>query len=206
MRVANHMENFYLPGATTVGIKCADGVVLASEKRLTFGRGIQSKSVKKVFKITENIGIAFAGLVSDFQVVKDTLKAFINLYELEHKKAISVNAAAKQTSTMLYNRRIFPYFTNTIMAGVDDSGSKVFGLDLIGSVIEDDYAAIGSGSEIAIGVLENEYTPKITVEKAKDLAIRAIRSAAQRDPSSGEGIDILSIQAAKLEEFTAAIK
>ncbi|MHA1130442.1 MAG: archaeal proteasome endopeptidase complex subunit beta [Candidatus Helarchaeota archaeon] len=200
------MENYYLPGATTLGIKCADGVVLASEKRLTFGRGIQSKSVKKVFRLTDNIGIAFAGLISDFQVVKDTLGAFIRLYELENKKSISVNAAAKQTSSMLYNRRIFPYFTNTLMAGVDETGPKVFALDPIGSIIEDDYAAIGSGSEIAVGVLENEFNTKITTKEAKDLAIRAIRSAAQRDPSSGEGIDILTIQKKKLEEFTAAIR
>ena len=200
------MENYYLPGATTVGIPCVDGVVLASEKRLTFGRGIASKSVKKVFKIADNIGIAFAGLVSDFLVLKDTIGAYINLYRLEQKKDISIGAAAKQTSSLLYSNRIFPYFTNTIMGGIDDSGPKVFALDAIGSVIDDDYATIGSGSEIAIGVLENEYTPQITVEDGKKLAIKAIQAAAQRDPSSGEGIDVLAIQSAKVEELTAAIK
>jgi proteasome beta subunit len=200
------MENFYLPGATTVGIRCSNGVVLASEKRLTFGRGIQSKSVKKVFKIAENIGIAFAGLVSDFQVLKDTIGAYLNLYKLEQKKDISIAAAAKQTSSLLYSRRIFPFYTNTIMGGIDASGPQIYALDAIGSVIEDEYATTGSGSEIAVGVLENEYSPKITVEDGKTLAIRAIQSAAQRDPTSGEGIDLLVIQKAKVEELTAAIK
>jgi proteasome beta subunit len=200
------MENFYLPGATTVGIRCSNGVVLASEKRLTFGRGIQSKSVKKVFKIAENIGIAFAGLVSDFQVLKDTIGAYLNLYKLEQKKDISIAAAAKQTSSLLYSRRIFPFYTNTIMGGIDASGPQIYALDAIGSVIEDEYATTGSGSEIAVGVLENEYSPKMTVEDGKTLAIRAIQSAAQRDPTSGEGIDLLVIQKAKVEELTAAIK
>ena len=199
-------ENFYLPGATTVGIRCKDGVVLASEKRLTFGRGIQSKAVKKVFKITDQIGIAFAGLVSDFQVLRDTIGAYINLYGLDHKKTISVNAAAKQTSTLLYSMRFFPLFTNTIIGGIDENGPKILALDAIGSLIEDDYATIGSGSEIAIGVLENEYTKNMSVEEGKKLAIRAIQSAAQRDPTSGEGIDVLAIQKTKLEEFSAAIK
>ena len=199
------MENFFLPGATTVGIQCSDGVILASEKRLTFGRGIQSKSVKKVFKVADNIGIAFAGLVSDFQVLKDTLGVYIKLYELEQKKGISVNAAAKRTATILYSMRMFPLFTNTLMAGVDDEGPKVFALDAIGSIIDDKYAAIGSGSEIAIGVLENEYKPNLTVEQGKKLAVRAIQSAAQRDPASGEGIDVLAIQKARVEEFTALI-
>ena len=200
------MENFYLPGATTVGIQCSDGVILASEKRLTWGRGIQSKSVKKVFKVADNIGIAFAGLVSDFQVLKDTLGVYIKLYELEQKKGISVNAAAKRTATLLYSMRMFPLFTNTLLAGVDDEGAKVIALDAIGSIIDDKYAAIGSGSEIAIGVLENEYKENLSVEQGKNLAIKAIRAAAQRDPSSGEGIDVLAIQKAKVEEFSAAIK
>ncbi len=200
------MENFYFPGATTVGIRCTDGVVLASEKRFTLGRGIQSKSVKKVFKLTGTIGIAFAGLVADFQVVKDTLSALIRLYEIETKKKITVNAAAKQTSNLLYSRRIFPYFTESVMAGIDENGPKVFAMDVIGSYIEDDYAAIGSGSEIAVGVLENEYKPNIKVEAAKALVIRAIQAAAQRDPTSGDGIDILTFQKTKTEELTAAIK
>jgi proteasome beta subunit len=200
------MENFYLPGATTVGIRCKDGVVLASEKRLTFGRGIQSKSVKKVFKITNQIGIAFAGLVSDFQVLRDTIGAYVNLYALDNKKAISVNAAAKQTSSILYSMRMFPLFTNTIIGGVDESGPKILALDAIGSLIEDDYVTIGSGSELAVGVLENEYTKSMNVEEGKKLAIRAIQSAAQRDPTSGEGIDVLTIQKTKLEEFSAEIK
>ncbi|TFG04963.1 MAG: archaeal proteasome endopeptidase complex subunit beta [Promethearchaeota archaeon] len=199
------MENFFLPGATTIGIQCSDGVVLASDKRLTFGRGIQSKGVKKVFQLADNIGIAFAGLVSDFQVLKDTLRAYIRLYELERKKGIPVNAAAKRTASFLYSMRLFPLFTNTLMAGVDESGPKVFSLDAIGSIIDDQYAAIGSGSEIAIGVLENEYSPEISVEEGKKLAIKAIQAAAQRDPSSGEGIDILAIQKAKIEEYSASI-
>jgi proteasome beta subunit len=200
------MENFYLPGATTVGIRCKDGVVLASEKRLTFGRGIQSKSVKKVFRITDQIGVAFAGLVSDFQVLRDTIGAYINLYILDNKKTISVNAAAKQTSSILYSMRMFPLFTNTIIGGIDESGPKILALDAIGSLIEDDYVTIGSGSELAVGVLENEYTKNMNVEEGKKLAIRAIQSAAQRDPTSGEGIDILAIQKTKQEEFSAAIK
>ena len=199
------MQNFLLPGATTIGIQCSDGIILASEKRLTWGRGIQSKSVKKVFKVADNIGIAFAGLVSDFQVLKDTIGVYINLYNHEQKKGISVKSAAKRTATILYSMRLFPLFTNTLMAGVDEEGAKVFALDAIGSIIDDQFAAIGSGSEIAVGVLENEYNPKMTVEEGKKLAIKAIRAAAKRDPSSGEGIDILAIQKAKAEEFTASI-
>jgi len=102
--------------------------------------------------------------------------------------------------------RLFPLFTNTIIAGIDESGPKVFSIDAIGSIIDDDYATIGSGSELAIGVLENDYKKGMDVEEGKKLAIRAIQSAAQRDPASGEAVDVLAIQEAKQEEFSVAIR
>jgi len=45
-------------GATTVGVRCREGVVLASEKRVSYGLMVTSRSAKKVFKVTDNMGIA----------------------------------------------------------------------------------------------------------------------------------------------------
>ena len=53
----------WMPGATTVGAIFKDGVILASEKRVTYGNFIMSKGGKKVFKVTDRIGVACAGLV-----------------------------------------------------------------------------------------------------------------------------------------------
>ena len=48
----------WVPGATTVGVICQDGVILAAEKRVSYGFFIASKGGKKVFPITEQIGAA----------------------------------------------------------------------------------------------------------------------------------------------------
>ncbi|MEM3824370.1 MAG: proteasome subunit beta, partial [Candidatus Bathyarchaeia archaeon] len=45
-------EYLWVPGATTVGVVCSDGVILASEKRVSYGYLVVSKGGKKVFKIT----------------------------------------------------------------------------------------------------------------------------------------------------------
>ncbi|MEM1706286.1 MAG: proteasome subunit beta, partial [Thermosphaera sp.] len=50
-----------LPG-TAIGVKTRDGVVLASEKRLTYDGFVLSRNVKKVFAITPRVGVGFAGL------------------------------------------------------------------------------------------------------------------------------------------------
>ena len=184
---------FLVPGATTLGVVCSDGVILASEKRVSYGHMVISRVGKKVFKITDHIGAACAGLVSDMQILVREVEAYANLFRLEVKRPIPVRSAAKLMSNLLFNRRLIPLITQTIVGGVDDEGASIYALDLLGSVIPDKYAAVGSGAEIAMGVLEAEYREDMTVEEAKKIVTRAVKSAVSRDVMSGDGIDFLII-------------
>jgi proteasome beta subunit len=181
----------WVPGATTVGVVCQDGVILASEKRVSYGYLIVSKGGKKVFKITDHIGAACAGLVSDMQILVREVEAYANLFNLDVGRTISVRSAAKLMSNLLFNRRLAPLITQTIVGGMDEEGPSIYVLDVLGSVIPDKYAVVGSGTEIAVGVLEEGYKEDMTTEEAKNLVTRAIKSAISRDIMSGDGIDFL---------------
>ncbi|KON32222.1 proteasome subunit beta [miscellaneous Crenarchaeota group-1 archaeon SG8-32-3] len=183
----------WIPGATTVGVVCAGGVILASEKRVTYGHLVMSKGGKKVFKLTNQIGAAYAGLVGDMQVLTREVEAQANLFSMEVGRRISVRATAKLMSNILFNRRYAPLITQTIVGGLDDEGPSLYVLDVLGSLIPDKYAAVGSGTEIAMGVLEESYKEGLTVEEAKALVIRAVKSAISRDAMSGDGIDFMII-------------
>ncbi len=183
----------WVPGATTVGVVCTDGVVLASEKRVSYGYLVVSKGGKKVFKITDHIGAACAGLVSDMQILVREVEAYANLFNLDVGRNISVRSAAKLMSNLLFSHRLAPLITQTIVGGIDEEGPSLYVLDVLGSVIPDKYAVVGSGTEIAMGVLEEGYREKLTVKEAKDLVVRAIKSAISRDVMSGDGIDFLII-------------
>jgi len=187
------MSQMYLPGATTIGIICKDGVVLASEKRVSYGYTIMSKAGKKLFLIIDHIGAACAGLVADMQILTRQVSAYAKLFELNNGRRISVKAASKTMSNLLFQRRFFPYFTQTIVGGIDDEGPSLYTLDPMGSLIPDKYATIGSGAQIAVGVLEESYREGLTLEEGRDLALRAMRSAIKRDIASGNGIDLLLI-------------
>lgn len=189
----------YFPGATTVGLVCSDGVVLASEKRVVYGNVVLSKAAKKVFKITGKIGAACAGLISDMQVLTKQITAHANIYKLDVGRPIRVKSTAKVMSNILFGRRYFPYFTQTIVGGIDDK-PRIYVLDPVGSLIEDKYAAIGSGAAIAIGIIESEYKSDITVEEGEKLAIKTVKSAISRDALSGNGIDILIVKESGIEE------
>lgn len=192
-RQGQQSQYAWIPGATTVGVVCPEGVILASEKRVSYGYLIVSKGGKKVFKITDRIGAACAGLVSDMQILVREVEAYSNLYSLDVSRPISVRSAAKLMSTLLFNRRLAPLITQTIVGGLDEEGATIYALDIMGSVIPDKYAAVGSGTQIAMGLLEEGYKENLTIEEAKNLVTRAIKSAISRDIMSGNGIDFLII-------------
>jgi len=158
---------------------------------VTYGYFVMSKAGKKVFKITDNIGAACAGLVSDMQVLVREAEAHANLFKLDSGRKISVRSAAKVMSNLLFGRRLFPLITQTIIGGVDEDGASIYVLDVLGSVIPDKYAAVGTGAEIAVGVLEENYREDMGLEEVKEMAVRAMKSAISRDSMSGNGIDFL---------------
>lgn len=199
------MAEMYMPGATTIGIICKDGAILSSEKRVSYGYMVMSKSGKKTFTITNYIGAACAGLIADMQILIRQVAAYAKLYELDHNRQISVKSAAKAMSTILFQTRYFPYLTQTIVGGVDDEGVSIYVLDPLGSLIPDKYAAVGSGAEIAIGVLETSYKDGLSLKEGKDLVVRAMKSALARDAASGNGIDLLIISKEGTKEETIAL-
>ncbi|MEM0239942.1 MAG: archaeal proteasome endopeptidase complex subunit beta [Candidatus Nezhaarchaeales archaeon] len=202
----DQMSTYWAIGATTVGVKVDSGVVLSSEKRVSYGFTVTSKSAKKIFKITDYLGIACAGLIGDMQAIARSLRAEVRLYELDLNRRMPIKAAAKLLANILFSQRYMPLMSETLVGGIDDTGPHLYVLDAIGSLIEDDYAALGSGATIAIGILEANYRKDMTVDEAKNLAIRAVRAAIERDALSGDGIDLLIITKEGVEEKFEAVK
>lgn len=182
-------------GATSVGVRGKDYVILAAERRVSYGGFVISKFGKKLFKITNRLGLACAGLFADMQNISKVLRANIEYYELVTNRPLSIKAAAKLLASILYSNKLFPLLSETIVGGIDlDNTPRLYVMDPLGSLIEDDYAAIGSGAPIAIGVLEASYRKDLEFNAAKDLTVKAVRAAIERDAISGDGIDILAFR------------
>ena len=180
----------YIPGATVVGVTYKGGVVLGAERRVTLGGFIVSKTAKKTFQITSTVGAACAGLIGDMQVLTKELQSYVKIRELEIRRPLQANNIAKLLSVIMFERRYTPMITQVMIGGVDTKPS-IYILDPLGSVIPDEYAAVGSGAEIAIGVVESGWTENMDEKRATDLAVKGIRSAIKRDVSSGDGVDLL---------------
>ncbi|MEN4017153.1 MAG: archaeal proteasome endopeptidase complex subunit beta [Methanobacterium sp.] len=177
-----------LKGTTTVGLKCKDGVVFATERRATMGNLIAHKAARKIFKIDDHIGATIAGGVGDAQSLMKYISAEVALYRLRHGVRISVESAATLTANILHSSRFYPFFVQTLLGGVDDNGPALFSLDPTGGTMEDNMVSTGSGSPVAYGLLEDRYNEDIDIEEGIDIAVRAIQSAMERDAFSGNGI------------------
>jgi len=195
------MSYMYMPGATAVGLTFDSGVVFASERRIAYGNFLVSKSTKKTFDITPKVGAACAGLVADMQLLSLQIKALAKIRKMEIKRDVPPNTIAKMMSNLMYERRFFPLLTQVIVGGVVDKPA-IYTLDPLGSVLPDEYAAVGTGAEMALGVLDPQFKEKMTEKEAVDLAIKSVRAATLRDSFSGDGMDILVINDKGMKQST----
>jgi len=193
--------------ATVVGVKTKDGVVMATDRRLSYGNIVLSRAARKIFVVDERAAVAFAGLYGDVSGLIRILQADISAYKLIANSPVTIRSIARRLSVLMYSYKWFPFFVETLVGGVESDGTpRLYVLDPLGSVLEEDYTAVGSGATIALGILESAYKQGITVEEAEKLAISAVRTAIGRDIGSGDGIDVVTITSNGVRERSITLR
>ncbi|ADQ67234.1 proteasome subunit beta [Halogeometricum borinquense DSM 11551] len=175
-------------GTTTVGLKTEDGVVLATDMRASLGHMVSSKNVQKVEEIHPTGALTIAGSVSAAQSLIRSIRAEVRLYESRRGEDMSMQALSTLLGNFLRSGAF--YIVQPILGGFDDEGAHIYSIDPAGSILEEEYTVTGSGSQYALGVLEQEYSNDLSIEEAKTTAARAIKSAVERDLASGNGINV----------------
>src|SRR3989344_2756067 len=182
-------------GTTTIGMVCKDCVVLAAESKSTMGYLIASKESEKIMQLEDHIAMTIAGASGDAESLARYMKAELKLFAIENQRKISIKGAATLLANILQGSKFYPYYVQLIVAGYDNTGARIFTLDPLGSAEEErKFFSTGSGSPMALGVLEDAYKDGMTVDEASKLAMRAIKSAIERDiGSGGKALDIAVI-------------
>lgn len=197
------LQDMIKKGTTTVGLICEGGVVLASEKRATMGSFIASKAAKKIYLVDDRIGMTTAGIVGDAQTLVRAMSVEARLYKIRRQESLSVKALTTLLSNVLSGNRMFPFIVQLLVGGIDRNGAHIFSIDPYGgNTDEKEIAATGSGSPIAYGVLEDQYSKEMTIDEGVALAIHALHAAMRRDSASGEGMEVMVITKEKQEEIS----
>jgi len=175
-------------GTTTVGLTTEEGVVLATDMRASMGYMVSSKTVQKVEEIHPTGALTIAGSVSAAQSLISSIRAEVRLYESRRGEDMSMQALSTLLGNFLRSGAFL--IVHPILGGVDDDGPHVYSIDPLGSILEEEYTVSGSGSQYALGVLEQEYDASMNIEEATTAAAKAIQSAVERDLASGNGINL----------------
>ncbi len=190
-----------LHGTTTVGLVVKDAVILAADKRATAGTYIAHRKTRKILRIWDRMALTTAGLVADAQMLAEWLENQIRYNMLEKKQPPTVRSAAHLLSSLLYSYKWYPFLVQLLIGGYDTQ-PRLYSLDWYGSILEEKYAATGSGSPVAIGVLEDGYREDLDIDEARELAVKAVRTALKRDSATGDGIDSVVITRDGIKEYT----
>ncbi|MDD1719078.1 MAG: archaeal proteasome endopeptidase complex subunit alpha [Methanoregulaceae archaeon] len=169
-------------GTTAVGIKCAEGVVLIVDKRVS-SRLLEASSIEKIYKIDEHIGVASSGLVGDARSLVDRARVESQINRVTYDERIDVEALAKrlcdhmQTYTQFGGAR--PYGTALLIAGVSEGEGRLFETDPSGTLLEYKATGIGIGRPAAMKLFEEDYKYDSTMDESILLGLKALHDATE---------------------------
>lgn len=192
-----------MKGTTTIGMVCADGVVIGADTRTTMDDFIASTESRKVWKIDDNLGMTTAGYAGDIQELIRILKAQSEIYKMTENRSMSPKSATSLLSVILQQSKMLPYYVQLIVAGLDGDESQLYSLDPIGGYSkESKFISTGAGSLTALGYIEDMYKKGISTKDAIKGVARALAIAMRRSSATGDSMIIASITKSGYAEYT----
>jgi proteasome beta subunit len=196
------VEKLALRGTTTIGVVCRDGIILASDTRVTMGFYVAHKHGKKVYQIDDHLGMTVAGSLADAQRTVDILSANARLYRVNTGRPFPVSSAARFLANLLFSARYVPLLAQVLVGGVDATGPHVFSIDPFGSLTEEKYVSTGSGSPVAYGILEDKYKEDAAVKDMLPVIVKAVNASMKRDAASGDSFNVAVIDNKGYKDLT----
>lgn len=166
-------------------------MLLVADTRTSEGPLISSENTQKIIQIHPTAAIGSTGDLGTVQSFLRAIRSEVDLYGTRRDGPMDMTALSAYAAREL--RSASPPDATFILGGVDDHGSHVFTLGRDKGALEDSYAVAGSGRQIAYGVLDAEGTESLSMAEARRVAVRAIKSAVERDVGTGGGFYIAEI-------------
>jgi len=189
-------------GTSVIGIKYADGVMLASDMLVSYGSLARFRDIQRIKKIGNYTLLGASGEYSDFQdmqVLLDELLTEDFCHDDGH--TLSPKEIHSYMSRVMYNRRNqFNFYYNQLVIGGYKNGASFLGfVDLVGTSFEENHVATGFGAHLAIPLLRKAWRPDLTKDEAKKLLDDCLRVLFYRDARALNKIQIATATVAGLE-------
>jgi 20S proteasome subunit beta 6 len=140
---------------------------------------------------------------------------------------MSVKACAQRLSTILYQKRFFPYYVHAILGGIGEDGKgALYSYDPVGSYEREQCRAAGAAASLIMPFLDNQvnyknqYIPgsgeghdlkQRTIEDlSRDTVVGLVKdaftSATERHIEVGDGLQMMIITKDGIEEVFEPLK
>jgi proteasome beta subunit len=190
--VASQSSEITFPhGTTVVGMKFADGVVFAGDRRATEGFTIADERMEKVFAADGYSVIAIAGVAGQAIEIVKLFQLELEHYEKITGDRLSLEGKANRLAQII--RGNFPLAIQGLVVvplfgGYDErrEEGRIFYYDATGGRWEEeDFHATGSGGRPARSSLKKRWSPGLDRAEAVRVAVEALVDASQDDVATG---------------------
>jgi proteasome alpha subunit len=175
-------------GSTTIGIKTPTFALISSHIKPTKPL---VEPAEKIFVIDGHIGATGSGYIGDILQLIDEIRLAAQKHRLTYESPIDIGSLAKHLSSYLHNYTIYairPQAASIIIAGIDQIGVQLYQVDPSGTFFRGAGFAIGQYSDIAIDVIQKEYSADMSMEQAVQLSNKSIEKALGERPLVETGI------------------
>lgn len=185
-------------GSITLGITCADGVVLVADKRIV-DTLIVPESVEKVWDVDDHIAVSASGIISDARVLVDRAQLKAQQHKITYDTPIDTITVVKDMCDLMQictqSGGLRPFGVSVLVAGVDNKTPKLFETDPTGIYFQYKATAIGEGENEAEEMLKKEYREDMKSEEGLKLAIKVLKKILDKNFSI-ERVDATIVEVA----------
>lgn len=174
--------NAVAAGATALGIKAKNGIVLATEKRMPSPL-MNEETLQRVSMITDSIGLVYAGMGPDSRVLVSKARKSAAAYYRTYQEQIPVSQLVREVASVMQeftqSGGVRPFGVSLLVAGFDDEGPQLCQIDPSGSYFAWKATSIGKNMVNAKTFLEKRYSDEIELEDAIHTAILTLKEGVE---------------------------
>jgi len=194
-------------GNDSLGIKCTDGVILATEKRLHTSL-MDEECYRKIENLGSGVGCVFAGISPDYRVLvrqgRKRAQAYKGMYGDEIPCSQITKGLADVMQEYTQSGGVRPFGVSLLVAGYDQDQPQLFQVDPSGTYFGWKATAIGKNYKSMKAFLERRYSEDLNIESGIGVALLTLRDCAEGKLTE-ENVEISIVQN-KVDEKTGEMK
>ncbi|XP_055355741.1 proteasome subunit alpha type-2-like [Paramacrobiotus metropolitanus] len=167
-------------GAPTVGIRAADGVVVATEKKQK-NQLFEEETVVKVEAITKNIGMVYSGMGPDFRLLVKKARKIAQEYKMMYQENAPIVQLVQRVAAVMqeYTQSggVRPFGVSLLIASWDNNRPYLFQVDPSGSYFAWKATAMGKNYINAKTFLEKRFSDDMVIEDAVHTALLTLKES-----------------------------